>query len=214
ERDGILDGQRAYALATQGRQVGAAAQRFADVLGKHPDVGSLAAGHADAQTLAVEAERLDPVYPDAPRWPLEDLPGARILVERLAVALERRMHRRYLVDLADEPLDDLHAARHVDAGDTVTPVGTDLALGVAGRGREPEPDLGQVGLVGVEQAGGKLGRLAEEQGQQARSKRVERAAMAGAGAAERAPRPHQGGVRRQADRLVEQQHPIVTGALS
>ena len=57
ERDGVVDVERAAAGAAQRGQVGAAAQRLADVLGQRADVGALAAAHVDHQLLGLPRRR-------------------------------------------------------------------------------------------------------------------------------------------------------------
>ena len=93
-----------------------------------------------------------------PRGALDARSPARKLVEWHAGALERRMHRRHLVDRAAEALehggDIVGARRH-------RPFFQHGALGVARARAAAELERRHIFLVRVEQRSGKLGRLAE-----------------------------------------------------
>ena len=121
-----------------------------------------------------DADRVDR---HAARLALDLDAGARVFVERLAVALERRVHRRHLLDRADESRAGALQRCAVD-GDVGH--GPDhLAFAVAGRRRHAELQGREVALVGVEARLRELGRRAEAQRQQAARQRVERAGVAG-----------------------------------
>src|SRR5690606_23385612 len=81
-------------------QVSTAAERGTDVHREAPHIGTLAAADAYPEALAVEVEQLEHMNGHAARGPFELDAGARVFVQRLAVALERRVHRRNLLDLA------------------------------------------------------------------------------------------------------------------
>ena len=66
------------------------------------------------------------------------------------------------------------------------------AFGIGRVGGDAELHRGHISLVGMEQFAGKLGRLAEAQGQQAGGQGVERAGMAGLVGIEQATRRLQG----------------------
>src|SRR5690606_38633887 len=102
ERDRVVDRQRADPLPAQRAQVRAATQALADVGGQRADVGALAAANPDRRAPGGEGKRVDRVNRHAPRGALDRYAGTRVLVQRTAVALERRVHRWHLLDRADE----------------------------------------------------------------------------------------------------------------
>jgi len=88
------------------------------------------------------------------------------------------------------------------------PLAGHLAFGVAGGSRDTEPHCRQIRLSRIEQRMRELRGLAEAYGEQSRSERIERAGMPGL---LRGIQPFcalESGVRRQAQRLVQQQHAV------
>ena len=135
------------------------------------------------------------------------MPCARVFVQRLAVVLERRVHRRHLRDRAGEAT---AGARRSSARVSVH---RPLVRAPRLRGRRwsssgRASSVARVALVGVEAGLRELGRRAEAQRQQARRERVERAGVAGLLGAQQALGLLQRVVARQAQRLVEQQHAV------
>ncbi|KAG1391162.1 hypothetical protein G6F59_014978 [Rhizopus arrhizus] len=88
--------------APQRRQVGVTAQHAPDVLGQCPDVCAFTASHIDLCLRPRQGQQLDAVNRDLARRAFQLDAGARVLVQRLAVALERGVHRRNLLDRARE----------------------------------------------------------------------------------------------------------------
>jgi len=84
----------------------------------------------------------------------------------------------------------------------------DLPLGIAGIRRHAQPDLRPVFLDRIEAELRELGGLAEQQRQQARGERIERAGMACLVRVQQAFHRLQDRARARADRLVEQQYAI------
>src|SRR5690606_27457538 len=82
--------------------MGAATQAAADVLRKRPYVRALAALNRNVRLKPVKAQELQLVNGDFPGRPVQLYSLTRVLIERLAVALQGRIHRRYLFDLAPE----------------------------------------------------------------------------------------------------------------
>src|SRR3546814_10633241 len=80
----------------------ASTQRTAYFLRKSTDISALAAMHQNFNVQAVKFQQFQTVDGNLARRPiqLDSLP--RIFVQRLAIALERRMHRRNLLDLASK----------------------------------------------------------------------------------------------------------------
>jgi hypothetical protein len=86
------------------------------------------------------------------------------------------------------------------------------AFRIAGRRALPQPHRRLIGLVRIEQILRKLGGLAEAQRQQPGRQRIERAGMAGLVGAQQPLGADQRIVRRQPERLVEQQHAMHVAA--
>src|SRR5690606_21768799 len=124
---------------------------------------------------------------------------------RNAVALEGRVHRR---DLGDAPREPRKHLRDAGLGHGLRPRLEDIAFGVAGRGPRAQARERLVFLVLLEERAGELGRLAEEDDEEPRGERVERAGVAGLACAERAARLLERRVGAQAERLVEEERPI------
>src|SRR5262245_18682640 len=82
--------------------MGAGLQRRADVFGEGADVGALAATDANFEERARDANQLQLTDRDPARLALDAFAPAGELVERHAAALQRGMHRRHLLDLAEK----------------------------------------------------------------------------------------------------------------
>src|SRR3989442_12378986 len=90
----------------------AAAERRADVLGKHAYVCALAAAYAQLEIGRSPRQQLELADLDL-AWMARDLhAGACVLVILAAVALERRVSRRHLGVAAHEPIEQLFACTH------------------------------------------------------------------------------------------------------
>src|SRR3546814_7165549 len=113
-------------------------------------------------TTLFRSLEVEHVHVDLALLRLDRFAAAGLGVERLAAALERRIHRGALADAAGEG-----AQRRVDDVQRQWRHGAlaqDLPLGVVGVGGGAEAGDGVVGLAGAEQAAGDLGGLAEEIG--------------------------------------------------
>jgi len=130
---------------------------------------------------------------------------ARVFVQGLAVALERGIHRRHLLDVTTKVVE--HGLER-SALDRHRPGRDDLAFGVATVGLHAQLYHRLVSLVGVEQHLRELGRLAEGERQQTGRHRVERTGVTGLGGVEQAARCLQRPVRAHPLRLVEQQYAV------
>ena len=133
-------------------QVRAAAERCADVFAERADVGALAAADVDrpaASAFASRRRRARWIVTPA-RRALDLDAGARVFVQRLAVALERAVHRRHLVDrarrTARRPAPAASRRRRRRA------LRDDFAFGVARGRRHAEAQRRLVALVGIEAA--------------------------------------------------------------
>jgi hypothetical protein len=84
----------------------------------------------------------------------------------------------------------------------------DFALGVQRRRRDAEADARAIALRGFEQKAREFRRFAKANRQQSRSERVERAGVTRLFCTEDPLDAHQRHVRRDAGRLVEQQHAV------
>ena len=171
--------------------------------------GSLAAIRQTYEAIVARlaAEDIEPMHDDVARLGYDRTAFAGMAVQRLAVDLQRRIDRRHLTDRATETGQHRVDPR-IQAGLVDRPLGDDLAFGIVGGRGDPQPDDGPVGLVTVERRRGELAGLAEQHRQQAARERIEGPAVAGLVGLEQPPRLLHGRVRRQAERLVEQQQAV------
>ena len=128
---------------------------------------------------------------------------ARQLVESFALVLERRVHRRNLLNLAPKTLQRPFDIGSGDIRDRASL--DDLALGIAGGGGFAQLDAHPVTLVRVEQKGGDLGGRTEADRQQTAGQRIEAAGVACLPGEEDPLDPLQRGVRGLSHGFVEQQ---------
>ncbi len=187
----------------------AAAQRLAQVAGQAADIGAGAAGHVQAQALAVVGEHVDGVDLDLALRRLDCLAAARLGIQRLAALLQRRIDRRALANASAQRRQRRLQGRRIDRRHR--PGTQHRAVGVVAVGAHPEYDLGFIGLSRAQQQPGQLGRLAEAQRQQAGGQRIQATGMAALLGTEQPPRRLQRRVGTHAGRLVEQ-HDAVEAA--
>src|SRR5206468_7959114 len=83
-------------------EMGTATERSADVFAERADVGALAAAHVDIPQIRLAVDDANRIDAHRARGALDLDAGAGVFVQRLAVALEGRVHRRDLLDHADE----------------------------------------------------------------------------------------------------------------
>ena len=102
-------------------------------------------------------------------------PLARQLVEPAPLVVQRRVHGRHLAEVADERVERLLDVRDAHRGHR--PRLEHRSREVLGVGGDAEPHRGEVFLVKVDEVRGELGRLADQDGQHAGGRRVERAAV-------------------------------------
>ena len=197
--------QRAAAGAAQTGEVSATAQRLADVLGQGADVGSLAARHVDHQAGILPVDDVDGVNRDLARCALDFETGTGVLVERTAVLLQRRVHRRHLGDRPGEALQHLLDQGPVDVD---RPLLQHFALKVAGAGAPTQTQRRAVSLVGIQAYLAELGRSAEAQRQQASGQRIEGSRVTCFLGTQQPLGFLQSVVARPAQWLVEQQHTV------
>ena len=109
----FVEAERADAQAPQLAEVGASAERGAEICRQCPHVGPTRAVDPDRRLrvgAAHEILDLDCRHRDVPGRALDRLPRPGELVELAAVDLDRRHHRRDLIDLTDERA---RGARHL-----------------------------------------------------------------------------------------------------
>ena len=205
EGHGLFHAEPAHRQAPELGDVRAAAERLADVVRQTANIGALGAGDLDLDPVAREVQQPDRVQGHPARLALDLDAGAGKLVERLALVLEGRIHRRHLLDLALETAQRLLDLAPADGHGTML---RRLALAVIRRRALPETKHRPVALVGVEQELRELGGLAEGERQQAGGDGIEAAGMAGLAGIQQALGNLQRRVRGHASRLVEQQHAI------
>src|SRR5262245_1820160 len=135
------------------------AESFRQVLDQRSDIGPLRAAQVERDLRAFDADQLERVYAYAARRPLHVQTRARQLVQTTALVLERRMHRRNLVN---GPVEFLQHAQECFAVERrYGRLRDDFPVGIARIRLDSEATRDDVALVGVEQEGGDLGRFAE-----------------------------------------------------
>ncbi|MPN35295.1 hypothetical protein SDC9_182792 [bioreactor metagenome] len=152
----------------------ATAECIANIGSQHPDIGALAAGDPQCQRIAGECQAFDGMNGHRPRLTLNLDTLARQFVEWATIPLQCRMHGRNLLDSTGKLRQHIRNASRIQ-----THFGRrgDYPFGIAGVGRHPQLEDRFVGLVSIEQVGGKLGRLAEAQRQQPGGQRIEGTGM-------------------------------------
>ena len=208
----LVDGEGADGGAAQVAQVGAAAERGADVGGQRADVGARRArrprsGSSPARPASPHLEAVDG---DRAGLALDLDALAGQLVQALAVDLDRRHHRRHLQDVAGEarrprpaPSSSVDAAHVPGAGD--------LAGRVERGGLGAEHDHAGVGLGREAEVAQQPGDLADAEEQHAGGVGVERAGVADLAGAEHAAGLGHHVVARPAGRLVDDRQPVRAG---
>ena len=158
----------------------AAAQELAQVVNQRAHVHAFAAG--DAHEKAVRAGRpqiFEGVHPGGSGFQFNGFPFTRQVIHALPVSLDGGVHRRYLQDVSGQPFHrrpDLVLAcvnfrsRYNSAG------------GILGVGLDPQARLGDVRLLLVDQIVEEPCAPSDAKRQNARRVRVQRAAVADAGA--------------------------------
>src|SRR5262249_15359586 len=104
QRMRVLDAPASRGGAPQGGEMRAGPQGLADVLGQGAHVGAVAAGDTNSQKGRAAVDNTQSLDANPPPLALAGLALARERVERHAAALQRRVHRRTLLDLAFEAL--------------------------------------------------------------------------------------------------------------
>ena len=201
--------QPAHALPAQRRQMGAATQHLPDVFGQRPDVGPFAAGDAKYHARVLATDQVECVNRHRPRRTLQFDAGTCVGIQGLAVALERGIHRRNLVDFTGETG---HCRADLRVATIHRSLGRHFALDITGGGGQAQPHGRKIGLVGVEQALRELGGLAQSDRKQAGRERVKGTGVPCLFRHEETLDIAQAGVGRQACRFVEQQYAIQLSA--
>ena len=153
-----------------------AAQRLANILRQGADIRSLAARDVEHQLFGLPGLELEAEDFYVPWFALNGLTAPGQLVEGLAIALQRRIHRRDLRLRAKE------ARQHgldLSLPGMDRPALEDLAFGIAGRSLYTEPHVGPIAFFGIEQESGKACRVAQQDGQQSAREGVERTRVTG-----------------------------------
>ena len=166
-------GQREHTrlCAAQRRQGRRYTESGADLLGQHTDVGALGAGHPDrVLILCGAAEVFNVIDRDGARRALNGLALAGSLVQRLAVDLDRTVHRRQLhpvtTELRQHGAQLLHADR--DRGCFQR-----FAGNIAGIGAQSQAQRCFVGFIMVKLAVGGRSRLADKRREHTGGHRVQ-----------------------------------------
>ena len=205
QRHGSIDRQIANGNPPQGRQMSAAGKRLADVLGQCPDIGSLAAPHAQAATFAGKSEQVQRMDRHFARLAFDRHALSRQFIERAAVTLQCRMH---WWSLANQAVEGLQYPFKVSLHETDMVALQHLAFRIAGRCSHAKQNVRLIRFWRIEQIGRKLGRLAEAKRQQARRQWIERSGMAALGGGVQTANRLQRGIGSHTRWLVEQHDAI------
>ena len=153
-------------------------ERTAEIGGQRPHVGPLRAADAQATRLGRRRTQQRRARGSTTRRgvALDRFAGARVVVERPAVTLERRVHGRHLRDRAAKaararPRPPPRRAPPASARAVTLPSASWVSVST------PKRTVDLVLLVGVQQERRELGRLAQADRQHARGQRIERAAV-------------------------------------
>ena len=149
--DGLVKGQMTDSRAPESRQVGARAERSADVFGEHADVGALRDERRHCKRLAVEIGHGEFVNDDAARLALDGLAPAGKFVKAPAVLFEGGVHGRNLFDFARPTARGGFDRLESDTREVAR--FKHLPLDVARRRRDAELHASGVALVGVQEIG-------------------------------------------------------------
>ena len=209
ERHGLRPARTATAgVASQRDKMRAAAERRADVLGQHADIGALAAVDAQHRRPAASNRRARARGSSTLRGARGNLDAfARIFVKWRPACLSAECMRRHLRDRAGEAR---QCPSMLAARDTARPRSVSLRPPHRRSSSRCRSARSRRILVARRAAPARTWSPRRSKRQQARGQRVERAGMSGLLGREQAPRPLQRGVGRQARRLVEQQHAVDT----
>ena len=135
--------------------------------------------------------------------------GARVLVQRLAVLLERGMHGRHLGIFARKT-----AQRILELGRGISPQFPrfdHLGFAVGARRALAEAHRHPIGLVGFQELRTELGRFAETDGQQSGGQRIQRSGVSRLAGIEQPLDARHGARGTQVQGLVEQQNAVDVG---
>src|SRR5690606_17672821 len=191
--------------AAQGGNVSATTQCRTYILYQSTDIGTLAALHFQTQAIPFQPQHGQSAYGNRSRLALHCFPCPGQLVQRLAVMLERRVHRRHLLDITGKAR---QYRLDLSQGDLAGTHLQHLALGVTGSGGHAQTRLGNIGLVRIQQILGELGGLPKTQRQDTTGQRVETAGMSALAGIEQPAHLLQGSIGAHAQRLVENQDAV------
>src|SRR5574343_514383 len=138
-----------------------APDRLADIFGEYANIGSLAAGNAQRQRITRKVEAFDRKNRNRPRLALDLDPLASQFIERPPVTFQGRMHRWYLLDIANKL--GQHSQNlillNIDGSSS-----HHLPLCITRICCHAKLENGFVGLVGIEQVSRKFGGLTKTKG--------------------------------------------------
>ena len=177
-----------------------------NILDQGSYIGTFRTMHPEDQPVAAHFEQADIVNPNAACLTFNDLSLAGQFIQAYSVLLQRRIHRRHLLDFAAEPCQDFFPAVVIQRRDFGCR--RFLAVGIAGIGGDAETCRDPVDLVRVEEVGAYLGCLTETQRQHAGCRRVQTPRVAGLFCLKQLLDLLQRLVRRDACRLVQEQQAV------
>src|SRR5262245_45863043 len=210
-RHGVLEAEGADPAAHETLDRAAAAECRTDIGREHPYVCSLATDDAHGGLRSgdfLDGDRSDD-HLARRSLDLDALTGQ--LVQPAPLVVNRRIHRRHLLDAADEGTTHVFEARRRDLRDRS--LGHDAAAHVVRICRQPKPDRREILLVLIDQVRRELRRLADEDRQHARCVGIERAGVADAASAQTTTRDRDHVERGRAGPLVDDQDSGPDGAV-
>ena len=199
----MFAGKRFDIVAPQAVEPAAGPQRTGQVLGQYAHVGSLGTQHPQLEPLSLEPKQFQAVDHQRARQALDRLAAPRQPIQRLAITLERRIHRRRLLLLTVEAhqyrLDRRGCQRRYRAALD------DRPFRVPGLRAFPQQHAEAVALAQCQHLTGYPGRLAEADRQNPGGQRIKAARVPRLDAAGEPAYALQRRVGGQSEGLIEQQ---------
>ncbi|MNF75764.1 hypothetical protein D3C84_578450 [compost metagenome] len=186
---------------SQFSNVSATTELLTDILHQGTDIGAFAAIHRQPRSITFEGQQFQARNSNRTRFALHYFACTSQLVQRLAITLERRVHRRYLTDL---PTKFGQYSLDIGATNGHRALLQNFTFGIRRGGGLAQLRQGFVTLVGIEQVLRELGGLTEAQRQDAGRQWIEAAGVTGLFGIEQPAYLLQGGIGGKTQWLVEQ----------
>ncbi len=174
--DGLGQRERPGLGTSQFCNVSATTEFFTNILHEGTNIGAFAAIHCQSRSITFEGQQFQARNSNRTRFALHYFASTRQLVQRLAITLEGRVHRRYLTDLPTKIRQD---SFDIGATNGHRAFLQNLTFGVRRGGGFAQLRQRLVTLVRIEQVLRELGGFTEAQRQNAGGQRIETAGVTG-----------------------------------